>query len=471
MSRHTMLIDGAATATAKTFPVLDPATQQECGAAPACDLDQLDLAVAAATRALPEWQADEQRRRQALRGAAERLEGAAGALAPLLTAEQGKPLGEAESEVRATAFWLRAYADLPLPADEVREGDDGATVTIGQRPLGVVAAITPWNYPLLIASWKLAPALLTGNTVVLKPSPYTPLSTLEMGALLAAELPPGVLNVLSGGDELGAWLVAHAGVRKVSFTGSVAAGRQVASAAAADFKRVTLELGGNDAAIVLDDCEPAQAARDLFWYAFHNCGQTCAAIKRLYVPRPLLGELSAALVELAQAVVVGPGTEPGVQIGPLTTRPQFEHVAGLVEDAVRGGATVLSGGQPLDSPGNFYPPTLLVDAGDDSRVVAEEQFGPVLPLLAYDSLEEAVARANATRFGLCGSAWGSDPERAQAVAAQLECGSAYVNRHGEIFPDTPFGGVKDSGIGVEGGDAGLSAYLDVRVTQVAAPGP
>ncbi len=466
MSTPALLIDGEARVAAATFPVLDPATQEVAGQAPDCSPEQLEAAVAAAARAQPAWAAHEPSRQAALRDAAARLDAAAAELGRLLTAEQGKPLSAAESEVHGSAAWLRACADLTL-ADETLDGGSGARVTLRHRPHGVVAAITPWNFPLLLACWKLGPALLAGNAIVVKPSPYTPLATLRMGELLADAFPAGVVNIVTGGDELGAALVAHPLVRKVSFTGSVDGGRAVAAAAATDLKRVTLELGGNDAAIVLDDADPAKVAGAIFWSAFDNCGQVCAAIKRLYVPRRLAGPLTDALVALAEGVVVGPGTQPGVDLGPLATRPQFERVSGLVGEALREGADAVAGGAPQDGPGNFFAPTLLTGTPEASPVVAEEQFGPVLPILVYEDLDEVLARANGTRFGLCGSVWGEDLDFAARVADRLECGSAYVNSHGAVSPSLPFGGVKDSGIGVENGRWGLQEYADLRVSHVA----
>jgi len=453
---------------AATCPVFDPATGRACGHVPVTTPAQLDDALAAAVRAQPAWAADEAARRQALATAADRLDGAVDELAALLTAEQGKPLRSAASEVRGAAHWLRAYAAVALTEEPLAEAAP-ARVSVGQRPLGVVAAITPWNFPLLLAAWKLAPALLAGNAVVVKPSPETPLTTLRMEELLRDVLPPGVLAVVSGDGALGAALVAHPAVRKVSFTGSTETGRAVAAAAAPGLKRVTLELGGNDAAIVLDDADPAAIAEELFWSAFENCGQVCAAVKRLFVPRRLAGALTDALAELAAGVRVGPGRDPDVQLGPLCTRAQLRHVTALVDDALARGARAAAGGRALDGPGSFFAPTILTGAPDDARVVAEEQFGPVLPILVYETVEEAVARANATSFGLCGSVWGGDVERAHQVARRLECGSAYVNSHGGITPYQPFGGIKDSGLGVEQGRLGLQAYGDVRVTVLPAP--
>jgi acyl-CoA reductase-like NAD-dependent aldehyde dehydrogenase len=336
-------------------------------------------------------------------------------------------------------------------------------VEVVRRPLGVVAAITPWNFPLVLAAWKIAPALLAGNTMVLKPSPFTPLSTLKMGEILASVLPPGVLNVVSGGDELGSWMTAHPVPRKISFTGSVSTGKRVAAAAAPDLKRVTLELGGNDPAILLDDVDPATVADSVFRQAFANNGQVCSAIKRVYVPEAIYDTVVEALAEKARAAKVGDGTLADTELGPINNKPQFERVSGLVADAIAGGARAAAGGKPMDGPGYFFQPTILADVTDGVRIVDEEQFGPALPVIAYRDIDDALARANATHFGLSGSVWGADPVRAGQVAEQLECGTAWVNTHLALAPHQPFGGAKWSGIGVENGPWGYYGFTELQV--------
>jgi acyl-CoA reductase-like NAD-dependent aldehyde dehydrogenase len=330
-----------------------------------------------------------------------------------------------------------------------------------------VAAITPWNFPVGLASWKIAPALRAGNTMVLKPSPFTPMSTVLMGEVLAQAFPPGVLNVVTGGDVLGAWMTSHPVPRKVSFTGSVATGKHVAQAAALDLKRVTLELGGNDAAIVLDGTNPSNVADAIFGGAFANCGQICSAIKRVYVHRSIVNELTDELAALAGAIVVGDGMNPATQMGPINNAPQFKRVRLLLEGALEAGATALAGGAPLDRPGYFMAPTVLGNVHEGLAVVDEEQFGPVIPVMAYDDVDEAVQRANGTRFGLSGSVWSDDPERAGAVATRLECGTAWVNCHLAVAPELPFGGLKWSGIGVENGPWGLDEFTDIQVLHMA----
>ncbi len=462
MNDVTMTIDGVAVATEATFDVIDPATGTAHATAPDCTEAQLDAAMDAAAKAFGEWRQDESRRRDRLRAAADALMAAADDIAPILTAEQGKPLGESSMEVFGTAVWMQYYADLEIPRETIQD-DDAAHVEVIQRPLGVVAAITPWNFPLVLAAWKIAPALLAGNTMVLKPSPYTPRSTLKLGEVLRDVLPPGVLNVVSGLDPLGASMTSHAVPRKISFTGSVATGKKVAAAAASDLKRTTLELGGNDPAIVLDDVDVDSIVEKLFWGAFQNNGQVCSAIKRVYVPDTLHDEIVDGLADRARSVKVAPGTEPDAQLGPINNRPQFDRVYDLVQDAIAGGAAVAAGGGPRDGDGYFFEPTILSNLSDGVRIVDEEQFGPALPVISYRDLSEVVERANATHFGLSGSVWGSDPERASGIAEQLECGTAWVNTHLALAPNQPFGGAKWSGIGVENGTWGLLGFSEPQV--------
>jgi acyl-CoA reductase-like NAD-dependent aldehyde dehydrogenase len=329
--------------------------------------------------------------------------------------------------------------------------------------MGVVAAITPWNFPIVLACWKLGPALRAGNTVVLKPSPFTPLSTLAMGSVLAGALPPGVLNVVSGTDPLGEWMTSHPVPRKVSFTGSIATGKRVAAAAATDLKRVTLELGGNDPAIVLDDADPNAIADSLFSHAFANCGQVCIAIKRVYAPEAMVADLVESLADRARRTVVGDGMDEATELGPINNLPQLERVTNLVDDALAHGARAVAGGHRLDRPGYFFAPTIIDRAHDGLKVVDEEQFGPVLPVVAYRDVEDAVAAANGTNYGLCASVWSSDPDRAERVANRLECGTAWINTHLEVAPHQPFSGVKWSGIGVENGRRGLDEFCELQV--------
>jgi acyl-CoA reductase-like NAD-dependent aldehyde dehydrogenase len=461
MPAHTMTIDGQAAATEGTFGVRNPATGEVFAEAPQCTAGQLDAAMEAAAKAYTDWKGDEEVRRQALRDMAGVLMAGLSELAPLLVAEQGKPVNDANLEVFGSAMWCTYYADLERQR-EVIQDDAEALVEVVRRPLGVVAAITPWNFPLNLAFWKIAPALRAGNTLVIKPSPFTPLTTLLAVELLQSAVPPGVLNVVSGGDDLGARMTSHPVPRKISFTGSIETGKKVAMAAAPDLKRVTLELGGNDPAIVLDDVDPATVADGLFGGAFANNGQVCSAIKRVYVPERIYDDVVEALAARARAVPVGEGTDPQVKLGPINNAPQYERVKELVADALAHGARAAAGGKAMDRPGYFFEPTILADISDGVRIVDEEQFGPALPVIAYRDLDDALARANATHFGLSGSVWGADEERAAEVAGKLECGTAWVNVHIALAPHQPFGGFKWSGLGVENGPWGLAGFTEIQ---------
>ncbi|GAB4204723.1 MAG: aldehyde dehydrogenase family protein [Roseiflexaceae bacterium] len=465
MQSLTMTINGQMVPGQTTFAVLNPATEQVLADAPAASLAQLDSAVEAAERAFARWRIDAHARRRALRDCAQALRPHAADLARLLTTEQGKPLDRARSEIDLSIAWFELTAELPIP-HQVLQDTERARIELLHHPLGVVGAITPWNYPIILAICKVAPALLAGNTVVLKPSPFTPLTTLRIGELLRNTLPPGVFNVVSGSDELGAALSRHSGVRKISFTGSVETGKKVAAAAAADLKRLTLELGGNDPAVVLADVAVDRVAEPLFWAALENNGQFCSAIKRVYVHTSLHRPLVDALCEIARSARVGNGLDPQTQLGPLNNRMQYERVCRLVEQARAAGATVLTGGAPLPGPGYFYPPTLLTDTDDTLPVVIEEQFGPVLPILVYDDIEELVERVNRTHYGLGASVWSSNIAAAAELAVRIEAGTTWINQHGALSNDAPFGGAKWSGVGVEYGVWGLLEFTQAQVINI-----
>lgn len=375
----------------------------------------------------------------------------------LLTMEQGKPHADAQGDVLGGAHWLAETAKLELPEHVSEDSEERLAVT-RHLPVGVVAAIVPWNFPIVLAMFKVAPALLAGCTIVLKPAPTTPLTTLRVGELFREVLPPGVLNVVSGSDRLGPWLTSHEGIDKVSFTGSTETGRKVMASAAPTLKRVTLELGGNDAAIVMPDVDVAEVAEQLFWAAFRNAGQICIASKRMYVHEDVYEPLKAALVEYARTVKMGDGAEQGTQIGPVQNEAQYRRVLELIEDARANGYPFVLGGDQADLPGYFVPITILDNPPEDARIVQEEQFGPVLPLLRFDSVEEVVARANATPYGLGASVWGSDVARAEEIGRQLQAGTVWINETQHLSPLASFGGHKQSGIGSEGGQEGLLEF-------------
>ncbi|MEV8396768.1 aldehyde dehydrogenase family protein [Streptomyces niveus] len=443
------------------FAVLDPATGESFDEAPDQRPEELDAVVARAHAAWPGWRSDPAARAKALLTAADAVEAAGAGLAPLLTREQGKPLSESYAEVARVAARLRYFADPALSAPRPRRITDGRPVRgeVRWRPLGPVAAIVPWNFPLQLASAKFAPALAAGNTVVLKPSPFTPLATRLLGSVISAALPEDVLTIVTGREPLGARLASHPGIRHVTFTGSVPTGRAVAAGAAASLARVTLELGGNDAAVLLDDVDVERIAERLFWAAFRNCGQVCMAVKRVYAPARLYSQVVEALAHHARTVVVGAGLDPDSRLGPVNNAPQLARVERCTAQALAAGARAAAGGHRLERPGYFFAPTVLADVPPTDPVVTDEQFGPVLPVLPYDSLDEAVAAANDTGFGLGGSVWGTDLDRAEAVADRLECGTAWINHHAELSLAQPFAGIKDSGVGVAGGPWGLYGNL------------
>ncbi len=446
--------------TGETREILDPATGAVVGLAPVHTVDDLDAAIAAATLAQPAWAALGHEARSAVMvRAADAIDAAAEALAQLLSREQGKPLNgpNARFEVGGASAWLRTAAATPLDSEVLI--DDGTThAAITYRPIGVVGAIGPWNWPMMITIWQIAPALRMGNAVVVKPSENTPLSVLGLVAVLNQVLPEGLVTVVSGGRDIGAGLSKHPAIGKVMFTGSTATGKAIIKSSADTVKRLTLELGGNDAGIVLPDADPEAIAEGLFWGAFINTGQTCAALKRLYVHDDIYDAVCDALTAVAAKMPMGVGVDENNVLGPLQNKAQFDIVARLVQSAKDSGARVLIGGNPdLEAPGYFYPTTLIADIDDDNPLVREEQFGPALPIIRYSDVDDVIARANSVDVGLGGSVWSSDLVAARAVAARLETGTVWINAHGAVHPMIPFGGAKQSGYGLEFGVEGLKA--------------
>lgn len=441
------------------YDVLNPASETIVAQAPDATREQLDAAVLAAREAQPAWAAlGADARRERLLKFAAALREHIDALSVLITLEQGKPLARAVEEVERAASQLERVTAIPLEHDVMRDDADGR-VEMRYRPLGVVAGITPWNGPVVLAVAKIAHALYTGNTLVLKPSEYTPLSTLRMGEIAAGIFPAGVFSVLSGGRDLGRWLSEHEDIDKITFTGSVATGRKVMAGAAGTLKRITLELGGNDAAIVLDDADPEAIAPALFQAAFANSGQVCMAIKRLYVHDTLYEAVCEELAGLATVIKVGDGLDPATELGPVQNAMQAGIVEGILADTRDTDARILAGGNRMDRPGYFFEPTIVADIAEGTRLVDEEPFGPVLPILRYTDINDAVRRANATMYGLGASVWTSDVERGAEVAASLEAGSVWINRHIGLDARVPFGGAKQSGLGCEYGVEGLRQYM------------
>lgn len=449
-----------------TRTILDPATGEPVGEAPEHTVDDLETAISAAEAAQPAWAAlGHEERSAALLKAADAIDRSAEELAHILSREQGKPLNgpNARFEVGACSAWLRAAANLELEPQTV--ADDGETFAqIHYRPIGVIGAIGPWNWPMMITIWQIAPALRMGNAVVVKPSEYTPLSVLALAHVINEELPSGLLSVVSGGREVGARMAEHPAIGKIMFTGSTATGKAIIKSSADSVKRLTLELGGNDAGIVLPDADPKAIAEGLFWGAFINTGQTCAALKRLYVHEDIYDDVCEALTAVAEAMPMGVGLDEANVLGPLQNKPQYDIVTRLVDSAKESGARVLTGGNPKpDQPGYFYPATLVADIDNDNPLVTEEQFGPVLPIIRYSTVDEAIDKANGLDVGLGASVWSSDVSSAREVAARIEAGTVWINKHGAVDPRVPFGGIKQSGYGLEFGVEGLKA---VAVPQV-----
>jgi acyl-CoA reductase-like NAD-dependent aldehyde dehydrogenase len=440
--------------------VKDPATGEVIGRVAFGAPEDVAAAVEVAAKAQPGWAAlSDEDRGAALMRAADAIDAHAEELAYVVSREQGKTMNGlgARYEAAGCAAWVRGAASTPLPAD-VLVDEDAARAELRYRPIGVTGVISPWNWPMLIACWQIAPALRMGNTVVQKPSEYTTLSGLAIVDVLNEALPPGVLTAVTGAGDVGEALVRDRRVGKVMFTGSVQTGKKVVAASAGNLSRLTLELGGNDAGIVLPDVDPRAIADGLFWGAFINNGQTCGAMKRLYVPDAIYDRVVDALAAVAREVPVGVGLDEGNALGPMTTKAQWAVVDRLVEDAKARGARVVTGGDPdTSAPGYFYPKTLIADIGNDAPLVQEEQFGPALPIIRYTDLEQAVEWANAVDVGLGASVWSADRDSALKIAERLQAGTVWINAHGSIDPRIPFGGVKQSGYGLEFGVEGLKA--------------
>lgn len=464
MTPHIAIKNGRPVTSGASFAVLNPAGG-EAGQAPNMGAAEVDAAVAAAKAAFPNWSSKSDEALQAACAAiTAKIEEHAEELARIVTLEQGKPLNGLGSrwEIGAAVAWAGYTTGLSLPVKVLQDNEQGR-VELHRKPVGVVGSITPWNFPVMIAIWHIMPALRTGNTVVIKPSPYTPLSTLRLVEIMNEVLPPGVVNVVTGDDKafnIGAAMSAHQDIQKIVFTGSCATGQKIMQSAASTMKRLTLEMGGNDAGIVLPDVDPSKIAEGLFWGAFLNNGQTCAAMKRLYVHEAVHDAVCDALVAFARNIPVGNGVEESSILGPIQNRMQFDKVLALVADARKRGR-VLLGGEPGE--GLFFPPTIITGLKNGDALVDEEQFGPALPVISYRDVEEAIAMANDSPNGLGGSVWSSDIEAARKVASRMQCGSVWINKHGAIQPNAPFGGVKSSGLGVEFADEGLQEYTDIQV--------
>jgi acyl-CoA reductase-like NAD-dependent aldehyde dehydrogenase len=460
-------------ADGRTFETIDPATGE-----PICEValagpEDVDRAVEAAQAALdgPLRKLSPSKRAGLMYGLAELIKANGDQLAELESLDNGKPVTSARGDIAATVSHLRYYAGWPTKIE-------GETIPVSARdvlcytlrePVGVCAQIVPWNYPLLMAIWKVAPALAAGCAIVLKPAEQTPLTALRLGELaLEAGFPEGTLNVLTGDGTTGAALVDHAGVHKVAFTGSTVVGREIGEKCGRSLKRLTLELGGKSPNIILPDADLDRAIPGSYQGIYSNSGQACNAGSRLYVARQLFDEVVERLASYAREAKVGPGLDPETEFGPLVSEEQFERVKGYIDSGVQEGAKVVAGGSPDGGNGGgyFVEPTLFTGVADSMRIAREEIFGPVLVAMPFEDLEEVACRANDTEYGLAAGLWTRDISNAHKLAGMLQAGNVYVNTWGGGDPAAPFGGYKASGIGREKGRANLDAYLETKTVWV-----
>ena len=465
MSEYKLLINGELCDGTSTFGVINPATEEIIAQCPIASEAQLDQAVAAATVASRLWSAlPIENRQQKLLDISDAIGEKTEAIATLLVQEQGKSMAQAQGEVGFAQAWCQHFATQSLPV-EILVDNDEQRIEIHRKPLGVVAGIMPWNFPFLISVYKLAPAILVGNSIILKPAPSTPLTSLLLGDIIKDILPAGVVQILSDDNSLGKAITTHPGIAKISFTGSTPTGKAIMAAASGTLKRLTLELGGNDAGIVLDDVNPKEAAEGIFGSAFLNSGQVCIALKRLYVHESIYDEMCDEIAALADASIVGNGMDASTQYGPVQNKAQYEKVISYIDDARENG-NIIAGGDIPEGPGYFVPLTVVRDIVDGTRVVDEEPFGPVLPIIKYSTVDEALAKANSSIYGLGGSVWSSDSERGSAVAQRLEAGTVWVNQHCAFGPHIPFPPAKQSGMGVEWGIEGLGELTAMQVVNI-----
>lgn len=469
MTELKLLIGGELVDGDLTMDVVNPATEAVFATVARASERQADQAIEAAAAAFPHWAETPIAERQAkISALADAIAANAEKLARALTQEQGKPLAEAMGEVAWTEGFLRHYATLHIEERTIQ--DDGAgLIQVRRKPLGVVVGIVAWNFPLLMACWKIGPAVIAGNTIVMKPAPTTPVTTMMLGELCREVFPAGVVNIIVDANDLGSYLTADPRVAKISFTGSTATGKKIMANASDSLKRITLELGGNDPGIVLEDVDVRATAQNIFNAAFLNCGQVCLAIKRAYVHDSIYDAMCDELARLADAAVVDDGLAQGAQIGPLQNRAQYEKVKGFLERAREYG-NVIAGGEVLDREGYFLRPTIIRDVTDGDEIVDVEQFGPILPVIRFTDTDDVIARANASPYGLGASVWSADIDRAAAIAERIESGSVWVNQHLAIGPHVPMAGVKQSGLGVEQSLEGLAEYTQISVINVARAG-
>ena len=460
-----MTINGVDAPSAKRSTVVNPGNNLRMVDYPEADMEHLERAVAAASAAFPRWSAQPwNTRREALLHFAELIEKAHQDLTVILACESGRPLRKAHNEITFTAMYVRIIAALDLPPRDL--SIPGVRAELRRKALGVVGGIAPWNAPVVLGAAKIANALLAGDTMILRPSPFTPLTALYLGTIGREAFPPGVFNVITGDAAIAASMTAHPGIAKISFTGSTATGKKIAAAAAPTLKRLTLELGGNDPAIVLPDADINAVAQTVYGISLQNCGHFCAAVKRLYVHDDVYDEVCEAIALRCRSAVLGTSFDPAVTMGPLQNKQQFDRVWDLFDDAIGHGGRVITGGDRINLPGLFIPPTLVDGIGAEVRLVNEEQFGPVLPIIRFKDEHRVLEMANDTNYGLGGSIWTKDIERGVALADRLEVGTAWVNQHGAFTAALPMAFAKESGIGIDFAEYGLAEHARPMLVNV-----
>ncbi len=467
VTQYKNLINGEMIDTGEWLDVVNPANEEVIGQVPASGQAQLDNAVAAARAAFKTWKNTSiEERRAAIMAISGAIKENADELYRLLTSEQGKPHDQAKGEIFGAAGMSAAQSTLELE-DEINEDTEQRLSRTRRVPVGVVGGIVPWNFPVMMAIQKIVPAMLSGCTIILKPSPFTPLTTLRIAELIADKVPAGVVNIITGEDALGPMITSHPDIDKITFTGSTATGKKIMEGASADLKRITLELGGNDASIVMPDADPKKVAEQLFWSSFSNAGQICVAAKRIYIHEDIYDELSQAIADYSKNVTVGDGAQQGTGVGPIQNKKQYDRVLELIQDAKDNGYKFLTGGDVDPSgTGYFVPLTILDNPPEDARIVAEEQFGPVMPLMKFSTEEEVISRANNSEYGLAGAVWTGDTEKGVEIAEKLETGTVWVNEFLHLSPFAPFGGHKQSGFGAEYGKEGLKEFTYPQVITV-----
>ncbi|RVX73128.1 hypothetical protein B0A52_02255 [Exophiala mesophila] len=453
------IIDGKLETSQDTRHSINPATETPGPEVPVASKEDVDRVLQIAQQAFPAWsETPYSSRVSAALAFTDALEREREAFEKMLTQEQGKPLQFARVELDLSILWMRTLAQLELKEEHFQDGDKD--VVVRYTPLGVAVALVPWNYPILLAVGKIIPAIVTGNTIVVKPSPFTPAGGLKLCELAQRFFPPGVIQCISGDDNLGPWLTSHPIPAKISFTGSTATGKRVMESASKTLKRVTLELGGNDPAIVTEDVDIEETATKVAQLAFLNSGQICLALKRIFVHQDIVDQFVPALARATEKLQVGPGDQQGVFLGPIQNKQQYERVKGFFTDIATEKWNVVAGGTNPNGKGYFITPTIIDRPKEDSRIVKEEPFGPIVPVLTFKSDEEAVRKANDTNYGLGASVWCRNIDRANAMGRRLQAGTIWVNTHFELDPRVPFGGHKESGLGVEWGIGGLKSYCN-----------